>query len=73
LDPKEFLDEIQQAFSVWENEMSDLKFEFVPNSEKNMSDHIILEFGEKDHGDGTPFDGQGGALAHACKFSNIAV
>lgn len=52
-------DEILKAFTVW-SEYTDLKFK--PSS---GSVHIEIRFEKGEHGDGDPFDGPGGTLAHA--------
>ncbi|XP_044752537.1 matrix metalloproteinase-14 isoform X2 [Coccinella septempunctata] len=50
---------IQKAFNVW-SEYTDLTF--TPSS-GNV--HIDIRFEKGEHGDGDPFDGPGGTLAHA--------
>lgn len=52
--------EIEKAFKVWEK-VSDLTFKRA-NSGKI---HIDVRFEKGEHGDGDPFDGPGGTLAHA--------
>ncbi|XP_058053463.1 matrix metalloproteinase-14 isoform X1 [Anopheles bellator] len=52
--------EIAKAFSVW-TEHTDLKF----TPKKSGAVHIDIRFEENEHGDGDPFDGPGGTLAHA--------
>lgn len=51
--------EIQRAFDVW-SEYTDLTF--TPRSGQV---HIEIRFERGEHGDGDPFDGPGGTLAHA--------
>eukprot|EP00094_Tigriopus_californicus_P012504 TCALIF_12089-PA protein Name:"Similar to Mmp14 Matrix metalloproteinase-14 (Rattus norvegicus)" AED:0.09 eAED:0.09 QI:65/1/0.8/1/1/1/5/0/473 len=59
--PKSDVDsEIARALAVW-SEFTDLKF--VPRDSGKV--HIDIRFEEGRHGDGDPFDGQGGTLAHA--------
>ncbi|XP_045581009.1 matrix metalloproteinase-14 isoform X2 [Procambarus clarkii] len=52
--------EIEAAFKVWAD-VTDLSFSTV-NSGKV---HIEIRFEKGEHGDGDPFDGPGGTLAHA--------
>lgn len=52
---------IQQAFALWAAE-TPLRFTQVPMS---AGPEIIIRFVTGDHGDGAPFDGAGGVLAHA--------
>jgi len=52
---------IQQSFKVWE-EASALTFTEVGQYDKAQ---IVIKFARGDHGDGDPFDGRGGTLAHA--------
>ncbi|XP_067834992.1 matrix metalloproteinase-17-like isoform X3 [Heptranchias perlo] len=47
------------AFRVW-SRVSPLKFQWVSEGAD-----IVIEFGRSHHGDGYPFDGPGGTLAHA--------
>lgn len=56
---KDVDDEIARAFAVW-SEYTDLTFR--PTS---GSVHIEIRFEKGEHGDGDPFDGPGGTLAHA--------
>ncbi|XP_025830615.1 matrix metalloproteinase-14 isoform X3 [Agrilus planipennis] len=51
--------EIAKAFAVW-SEFTDLKFK--PSKGQV---HIEISFETGEHGDGDPFDGPGGTLAHA--------
>lgn len=51
--------EIQRAFNVW-TDYTDLTF--TPRSGQV---HIEIRFERGEHGDGDPFDGPGGTLAHA--------
>lgn len=51
--------EIQRAFNVW-SDYTDLTFR--PASGQV---HIDIRFESGEHGDGDPFDGPGGTLAHA--------
>lgn len=51
--------EIQRAFDVW-SEYTDLTF-----TPKSGQVHIEIRFERGEHGDGDPFDGPGGTLAHA--------
>ncbi|XP_057652121.1 matrix metalloproteinase-14-like isoform X2 [Diorhabda carinulata] len=51
--------EIQRAFNVW-TEYTDLTF-----TPKKNQVHIEIRFESGEHGDGDPFDGPGGTLAHA--------
>ena len=53
-------DEIRKALNVW-SEHTDLTF----TQKKSGRVHIDVRFEEGEHGDGDPFDGQGGTLAHA--------
>ncbi|XP_061497686.1 matrix metalloproteinase-14 isoform X5 [Anopheles gambiae] len=52
--------EIAKAFGVW-SEYTDLRF----TPKKTGAVHIDIRFEENEHGDGDPFDGPGGTLAHA--------
>ncbi|XP_055920666.1 matrix metalloproteinase-14 isoform X4 [Eupeodes corollae] len=52
--------EVSRAFNVWSG-YTDLTF-----TAKNTGPvHIEIKFEESEHGDGDPFDGPGGTLAHA--------
>jgi len=60
LSRREVDSEIKKALGVW-SEHTDLKFE-----EKSSGRvHIDIRFESGEHGDGDPFDGPGGTLAHA--------
>merc|ERR1712029_1277750 len=52
--------EIKKALSVW-SEHTDLKFV----RKRSGKVHIDIRFEKREHGDGDPFDGSGGTLAHA--------
>lgn len=52
--------EILKAFSVW-SDYTDLTF----TAKRTNPVHIEIRFEEGEHGDGDPFDGAGGTLAHA--------
>ena len=52
---------IEQAFALWEAE-TPLSFRRVAIS---ASPDIVIRFASGNHGDGSPFDGPGGVLAHA--------
>ncbi|XP_023247076.1 matrilysin-like, partial [Copidosoma floridanum] len=52
--------EIANAFSVW-SDYTDLSF----TARKTGQVHIEIRFERGEHGDGDPFDGPGGTLAHA--------
>lgn len=52
--------EIARAFAVW-SEYTDLTF----TAKRTNPVHIEIRFEENEHGDGDPFDGPGGTLAHA--------
>lgn len=51
--------EVQRAFDVW-TKYTDLSF-----TQKSGQVHIEIRFEYGEHGDGDPFDGPGGTLAHA--------
>ncbi|XP_066143599.1 matrix metalloproteinase-14 isoform X12 [Euwallacea fornicatus] len=56
---KEVEAEVQRAFNVW-TDYTDLTF-----TPKSGQVHIEIRFESGEHGDGDPFDGPGGTLAHA--------
>ncbi|XP_055602632.1 matrix metalloproteinase-14 isoform X2 [Uranotaenia lowii] len=60
LDRGEVDKEIAKAFSVW-SEYTDLTF----TPKRSAPVHIDIRFEVNEHGDGDPFDGPGGTLAHA--------
>ncbi|XP_044266341.1 matrix metalloproteinase-19-like isoform X2 [Tribolium madens] len=59
LNTKEVDKEIHRAFSVW-SQFTDLTF-----TPSKGGVHIEIRFESGEHGDGDPFDGPGGTLAHA--------
>lgn len=61
LNRKDVDETLQAAFDVW-SEYTDLKF-IHDKSSANV--HIEVRFESGEHGDGDPFDGRGGTLAHA--------
>lgn len=52
--------EIAKAFGIW-SRYTDLTFE----QKRSGNVHIDISFEHGEHGDGDPFDGPGGTLAHA--------
>ena len=53
-------DQILKAFELWSTATN---LNFRPKSSGSV--HIEIRFERKEHGDGDPFDGPGGTLAHA--------
>jgi len=53
-------DQLKKAFQIWADK-TNLKFE----KKDSGTVHIDIRFETKEHGDGDPFDGPGGTLAHA--------
>ncbi|XP_025413981.1 matrix metalloproteinase-16 isoform X2 [Sipha flava] len=60
LDKSETDSEVRKAFDVWA-EVTPLTF----THKKSGQVHIEIRFEKGEHGDGDPFDGPGGTLAHA--------
>lgn len=58
--------EVAKAFGVWSG-YTDLTFTQM----KSGQVHIEIRFEKGEHGDGDPFDGPGGTLAHAFFPVNI--
>lgn len=58
---------VKESFQLWQDEIANLDFEECPNCEENGDKEadIKIYFNKGEHGDGTPFDGPGGTLAHA--------
>ncbi|KAL3621984.1 hypothetical protein CASFOL_034180 [Castilleja foliolosa] len=54
-------DPVKNALARWAS-VSPFKFNFIDNVEAS---DVKMSFQRWDHGDGSPFDGRGGALAHA--------
>lgn len=53
---------IEDAFSKW---AAVAPLEFTETNQSGLNNSIDILFASGDHGDGDPFDGQGGTLAHA--------
>ncbi|KOB78388.1 Matrix metalloproteinase variant 1, partial [Operophtera brumata] len=58
--PAEVDNELAKAFNVW-SDYTDLTF----TQKRSGQVHIEIRFEKGEHGDGDPFDGPGGTLAHA--------
>ena len=52
----------KESFDLW-SDVSRLEFEEMNNPSASV--HIAISFKKGRHGDGNPFDGPGGTLAHA--------
>ncbi|XP_075383870.1 matrix metalloproteinase-9 [Tenrec ecaudatus] len=62
--PRDVIDDaFARAFAVW-SEVTPLTFTRVYNADAKDVD-IVIQFGFSEHGDGYPFDGKDGLLAHA--------
>lgn len=59
--PPEHVAAVLRAFETWAD---NTKFTFAQAARVQAAD-ILLSFERGDHGDGRPFDGEGGVLAHA--------
>ncbi|GMN42431.1 hypothetical protein TIFTF001_011640 [Ficus carica] len=59
--PSEAMDAVARAFQTW---ASNTQFRFS-RAQGNTKADIRVSFERRDHGDGDPFDGAGGVLAHA--------
>ena len=53
---------VEKAFDMWETASG---LEFVNAGENSIDADIEISFASYEHGDGDPFDGPGGTLAHA--------
>ena len=62
LTDQEVDDTMTQAFKLW-SDVTDLTF--IRETKAGQSVHIEIKFVSYEHGDGDPFDGPGGTLAHA--------
>lgn len=64
LNEQEVDQQIRKAFDVWER-VSPLRF--YVSQDRTVEPDIIIKFSPSyvDHGDGYPFDGESGTLAHA--------
>merc|ERR1719189_3487015 len=58
---------VKESFQLWQDEIANLDFEECPSCEENGDKEadIKIYFEKGEHGDGEPFDGPGGTLAHA--------
>jgi len=61
LDPAQATQELQRALNAW-TQVAPVKF--VPGLSATANRTILIKFATGDHGDGYPFDGPGGVLAH---------
>ncbi|PON47482.1 Peptidase M10A [Parasponia andersonii] len=59
--PSNAMAAVGRAFNTW---ASNTHFRFIRAQESSKTD-IVVGFAKRDHGDGDPFDGAGGLLAHA--------